>query len=170
MGEDAYSSQYGKYEYDSIVTAFDNRGYVVFAEVRPANANQEHYAMKAIGQIDSLKNLGVPSSNITVVGTSKGALISMLIATMNIDTDIKYVVMGMCNDMTTRYFNLDLHGRVLSIYDKADVVGKSCIPIKNNSKSITEFKEISLQTDLGHGFVFKPLDDWLLPTFEWIEH
>lgn len=169
MGADAYSSQYGTYEFDSIVTAFKEQGYVTFAEVRPKNADQEQYAMKTLAQIDSLKNLGVPSGNIAVVGTSKGSLIAMLISTMSMDEDIRYVLIAMCNNMTTNYFNIRLHGKVLSIYEHTDVVGKSCVPIKNNSKDIAVFEELKLETGLGHGFVFKPMYEWLLPTFEWID-
>ncbi|MEZ5016277.1 MAG: hypothetical protein R2800_04440 [Flavipsychrobacter sp.] len=169
MGAEAYSSQYGTYEFDSIVTAFKEQGYITYADVRPKNADQEHYAMKTLAQIDSLKNLGISSDHISVVGTSKGALIAMLTSTMNMDKNVKYILLGMCNTMTTNYFNIRLHGKVLSIYEQTDVVGKSCIPIKEKSKDITAFKEVKLETGLGHGFVFKPLSEWLLPTFEWID-
>ncbi len=169
MGEEAISSQYGTYEYDSIVMAFEHMDYITFAEIRPKHADPEHYAMKTIAQMDSLKRLGVPSSHINVVGTSKGALISMLISTLYTDTAVKYVVMGMCNDATARYFNLNLHGKVLSIYEDTDVVGKSCINIKQQSKQLTAYREEKLELGIGHGFVFRPMDEWLVPTFEWIE-
>ena len=32
---------------------------------------------------------------------------------------------------------------------------------------IKHFKEIELNTGMGHGFLFKPLKEWIEPTIKW---
>lgn len=64
---------------------------------------------------------------------------------------------------------LELYGNILGFYEKSDkIAGKSYQPLINRSKGITKFKEIELNTNLGHGIVFRPIKEWLIPTKNWI--
>ncbi|RYE23348.1 MAG: alpha/beta hydrolase [Sphingobacteriales bacterium] len=166
--EDPTSPTYGKYEYGNIVAALKEKGYVVYSEVRPANTDLTAYAQKVKGQIDSLKKAGVPSANICVIGASKGAVITMIVSGMEKDKDVKYVLMAACNDGNRSAFKPDLYGQVLSIFERSDGIGKSCETIKSDSKGISRYKEVMLNTGLAHGFLYKPLKEWMIPVEEWI--
>jgi hypothetical protein len=61
---------------------------------------------------------------------------------------------------------LDFYGNILSIYEKSDAAG-SCQLHTKNSKGIQQYKEIALNTGLKHGFLYKPLPEWLIPAKNW---
>jgi hypothetical protein len=166
--EDPSNSTYGKYEYAGIVKTLKDKGYVVFSEVRPANTDVQAYAKKIKQQIDSLKKTGIASADICVIGASKGALITMLVSGLVKDKNVKYVVMAACNDGNRDSFHPDLYGQILSIYEKSDGIGRSCETIKLNSKGISRYKEVEINTGLGHGFLYKPLKAWMQPAEDWI--
>lgn len=166
--EDPSSSAYGVYEYSNIIKALKDKGYIVYSEVRPSGTDVKQYAEKIKLQIDSLKKAGVASNDICVVGASKGALITMLVSGLVKDKSVKYVVMAACNEGNKNSYNIDLYGQVLSIYEKSDGIGKSCEAIKLNSKGISRYKEIQINTGLGHGFLYKPLTVWMKPVEDWV--
>ncbi len=59
-------------------------------------------------------------------------------------------------------------GNILTIYEKSDAYGVSAISRKETSTcEIKHFKEIELNTGMGHGFLFKPLNEWIEPTLKW---
>lgn len=59
-------------------------------------------------------------------------------------------------------------GNILTIYEKSDPFGVSALERKNTSSCpIKHFQEIELNTGLGHGFLFKPLEEWIAPTIKW---
>jgi hypothetical protein len=60
-----------------------------------------------------------------------------------------------------------LSGEVLSIYEASDDIGGTCVPIVRASPAVTSFKEIRLNTGLGHGIVYRPLPLWVGPTLAW---
>ena len=61
-------------------------------------------------------------------------------------------------------------GNILTIYDKSDEFGVSAIERKNKSTcKIKHFKEIELHNGLRHGFLFKPLKEWIEPAIKWAE-
>ena len=61
------------------------------------------------------------------------------------------------------------HGQVLCIFDLPDnIVGKNYHYWKNNINHTTKFKQIELKTNLGNGFLYKPLATWVNPTIKWI--
>ena len=37
----------------------------------------------------------------------------------------------------------------------------------SEGKGLGRYREIVLQVGTGHGILYKPLDDWVLPTVEW---
>ncbi|MGC1631419.1 MAG: alpha/beta hydrolase, partial [Gelidibacter sp.] len=55
-----------------------------------------------------------------------------------------------------------------TIYEKSDPFGVSSVERKKSSScEIKHFKEIELNTGMGHGFLFKPLKVWIEPTIKW---
>ncbi len=169
MPDSAYSSQYGVYEYDKIIAAFASRGYVLYADERPEDADPDQYSWILARSIDSLMKLGVQPENISVVGSGKGALIAMLASDHVRVGKVRYVLLSGCNKWVATYFYIDLHGSFLSIYEKSDHVWSSCDNIRLSSTGIQKFKEIELTTGLKGGYTYRPIDAWLQPVFSWIE-
>jgi hypothetical protein len=159
------SQSFGRYEYHGIVKTLKQYGFVVISEIRPANTNAQGYAMKVAGQIDSLKKAGVASENIAVIGASKGAGIAMMASALVKDKKVKYVLMAGCHDGPGE----DLYGQLLSIYEMTDGIAGSCSKVKKHSTGISKYKEIELETHLKHGFIYRPLKEWVEPAVLWIQ-
>jgi len=62
-----------------------------------------------------------------------------------------------------------LYGEILSINEKSDV-GAELLSrqLRFKNSDLKSFKEIILNTGLEHGFLFRALDEWIMPTKEWI--
>ncbi len=157
----------GIYEYDEILRQLGGEGRVVVSEARPKGTDPDAYAGKVAKQIEDLLAKGVPGRRITVIGASKGALITMLVSTKARSPEVGYVIMGNCNDWVVENFHVDLHGQVLSIYDASDSVGGTCVPIFRQSKQLGKHHEIRLDTGLGHGFLYRPRAEWIGPALAW---
>ena len=167
QGKDAFSEQFGKYELDSIVTALQGSNAVVYAQVRPANTDPVDYAQHLSRQIDSLIASGVAPGSVAVVGASKGAIIASEVSTIS-QHAISYVLLGGNSDYIEQHNDWIFTGRVLAIYDKSDrIAGKDYTYWISRSKAST-FQQVNIDSGLGHGFLYKPLEAWLEPTRQWI--
>src|ERR1035437_3073952 len=80
QGPNAVSQQFGAYEYEGILNAFRKEKFTVISEVRAKNTVVTDYAKKVVRQIDSLLKTGVPANKITVLGGSKGAVITLYVS------------------------------------------------------------------------------------------
>jgi hypothetical protein len=160
---------FGAYQYKDILDTFRKEKFIVISEVRQKNTDVEEYAGKVKRQIDSLLHKGMPTVSITVVGASKGAAIAMLTSSLLKNKDVNFVFMAGCNDDNfNRLPRIDFCGNILSIYERTDDIGKSCTPVKNCSlQKIPHYKEIELNTGLKHGFLYKPLPEWVEPVIQW---
>lgn len=159
--------EHGIYEYDEILRQLGGEGRVVLSEARARNTDPDAYASKVAKQIEDLLAQGVPGRRITVIGASKGAVITMLASTKVGSPEVGYVIMGNCNDWVVENFHVDLHGEVLSIYDASDSFGGTCEPIFRQSKQLGKHREIRLETGLGHGFLYRPMKEWIEPALAW---
>jgi len=161
--------QYGKAEYHEILDAFRKEGFIVLSEIRPANTDWKKYSVKVIAQVDSLLKLGVKPDHITVIGTSKGGYIAQYVSTFLANPDVNYVFIGCYQDVDlTDAPEINFCGNILSIYEKSDPLGVSAVKRKETSKlKVTRFKEIELNTNLNHGFLYKPLPEWIEPCKKW---
>jgi len=169
QGPDAVSQQYGKYEYLSILHALKDTNTALLSEVRPATTRVKPYAMKIAHQIDSLIKMGVSPCRITVVGASKGAIIAMQVSTLMKNRHLKFVLLAGYSQAAEKYFYFNLYGKILGFYEISDrIAGRSYQPLIEKSTGVTQFKEIALHTQFGHGIVFKPLPEWVIPTKKWI--
>jgi len=168
QGENAFSEVFGKYELDSIIFALRVKESVVYYEIRKENVVPREYAKKISKQIDSLIALGVKPVNITIVGASKGAIIASNVSDLNTN-QINYVLLAGNNEYQEFNNNWKFHGQVLCIFDLSDsIAGKRYDYWKNKNNYTTKFDQLELNTNLGHGFIYKPLNSWVEPTKEWI--
>lgn len=168
-GLDEVHPEFGKTEYKKILAAFENSGLKVISEKRNGNVNARQYAQGIVRQIDSLIAIGVESEKITIVGTSKGGYIAQYVSTLANNPKLNFVfVASFRNSDLQTIPEINYCGNILTIYEKTDPYGTSAIRRKENSTcEIRHFKEIELNTGLGHGFLFKPLREWMEPTIKW---
>lgn len=168
MGRNAVSERFGPYRFDEILRRFEEEGFRVQSEVRKRGTDPKKYGKKLASKIAKKIDEGHEASSITVVGASKGALIAMIASSELKNRSVNFVLMGNCNDWVKENYEIDLHGRVLSVFEKTDSVGGgSCGKIRNSSSGLSEFKEIEINTGLDHGFLFTPNKAWFVPVIEW---
>lgn len=160
---------YGRAEYHEILNRLSASGFRVISEKRPKDTDMEMYAVKVVQQIDSLVKAGVKPEDITVIGTSKGGYIAQYVSTLLRNPEVNFVLIGCYqdNDLTNRP-EINLCGNILSIYEKTDSFGVTMTNrIETSEHKIPHFKEIELHTGLKHGFLYHPMDEWMLPAMEW---
>ena len=127
---------------------------------------------KLLIRLNLLLDGGVPPKNITVIGASKGAEIAILASNLIKNDEVNYVILGACHLDNIQYYkqsDISLSGNVLSIRDSVDELSGSCDELFSFSegKGLTNHKEIILLIGTGHGILYKPLDEWVLPTVDW---
>lgn len=173
QGIPAVSPDYGKYEYESILEKLAGSGFTVISEQRPKNTDGMKYAERIAGQVTELLNAGVPGENIMVVGASKGAWITIAITNFLANKELNFVLMGTCDPETIQFFmqqNSFLYGNVLTIRDSVDEFAGSCQKLFVFSEGkISRYEEIVLHVGTGHGILYKPLDEWMLPVIQWAD-
>lgn len=169
QGADAESPYFGAYRYYDILDTFRKAGFTVMSEVRKPNTDIKEYAGIVATQINRLLKKGIEPQNVTVIGASKGALIAMEVSSVLQNKAMNFVFLAACNDGNFQHFpNLTYYGNILSIFEKSDDIGGSCISFKERSgTNINHYKEIEINTGLQHGFLFRPLPEWTLPSINW---
>lgn len=161
--------EYGRAEYVEILSRLRSTGFTVLSEKRARNTDVKAYAKMMVRQVDSLIAAGVPPQNITIVGTSKGGYIAQYVSTYARNPKLNFVLIGCYMDSDLKELpDIQFCGNVLSIYEKTDSFGVSCLDRKRTSKlPIPHFKEIELHTNCKHGFLYHPMNEWILPTIQW---
>ncbi len=167
QGPSGVSPRFGRYDYPGILAAFRARGLRVVSEVRPSGTDPSLYADKVVGEVRAMLDRGVPPAHITIVGASKGAVITSLVSTRLREPGVRYVLLANCNDWLIRTHDPRLTGEVLSIYEKSDDLGGTCRPLAARSPGLKRFSEIALNTGLGHGMVYRPIRAWVDPAASW---
>lgn len=160
---------YGPAHYLEITSKLEEGGLIVISEKRKSVVRTREYALEVVGQIDSLLKIGVEPSNITVVGTSKGGYIAQYVSTFANNPALNFVFIASYTRRDIRQMpDINYCGNILTIYEKSDPYSSSAAERKVLSTcEIAHFAEIELNTGLQHGFLFQPLDDWILPTIKW---
>lgn len=161
--------EYGKTEYLDIIEEFESRGFVVISEIRNGNVNARDYALTVVKKIDSLLKNGILPNKITVVGTSKGGYIAQYVSTLANNPNLNFVFIASFRESDIQNMqDINFCGNILTIYEKTDPNGVSAQKrIKSSRCEIKHFKEIELNTGMGHGFIFKSLKAWINPTVKW---
>ena len=166
---DELHPKFGRVEYKEIITKFESNGFKVISEKRNRNVNTREYAIKVVKEIKELIKKGINPRKITIVGTSKGGYIAQYVSTFANNQYLNFVFIGSFrNTDINRIPEINFCGNILTIYEKTDPLGTSAIERKKFSTcNIQHFKEIELNTGLRHGFLFKPLKEWMVPTMKW---
>jgi len=161
--------EYGRVEYAEIIKEFESGGFNVISEQREGNVNAREYAVKVVAQVDSLLDSGVSPQSITVVGTSKGGYIAQYVSTLASNPDLNFVFVGSFQSSDIESMpEINYCGNILTIFEKSDVFGVSAMERKQQSTcKIENFKEVELNTGQRHGFLFKPMKEWMEPTIKW---
>jgi hypothetical protein len=168
QGRRPTSPEYGVYEYDQILNTFQQYGFVVISEQRKKDTNLERYAAKVAKQVKRLVQAGVPPQHITIAGASQGSRIAMFVSTYLKNRDVNFVIIAGCSEGNGYLNRVNLHGNVLSIYERSDVA-KSCYKFRADATGLGDYKEIELNTGLRHGFVYRPMKEWIEPTAAWAQ-
>ena len=161
------SPRYGLYDYPGLIAAFRKAGLTVRSEVRPRGTEVGPYADKVVSEIRALIASGVDPSHITVTGASKGGLIAALVSARLRNPKVRYILLANCNPWLIRTHDPKLSGEILSVYEVSDEIGGSCADVVKRSPAVTRFEEVRLETGLGHGIVYRPLEQWMAPAIAW---
>ncbi len=164
--------RFGENQYWDILNKLQTGNTVVVSELRPTGADVEEYAQHVLDQVNQLINYGVPANQIKIVGASKGAYIATLVSHRAKNSDLKFVLAAGCSTGVVDYMldnNIHLYGDVLTIRDKSDELAGSCENIFQSSNFLGQNDELILELDLGHGLIFKSLNEWITPAIRWPE-
>lgn len=161
-------------DYRGIVKAFEKQGFIVISEVRSSDTKPNEYGKKVASQVKALSTKGVPPENITVVGYSKGGLITLWAAAAGDNPKVNYVVLAGCVQKGSEFYSTyasnvapKMNGRILSMYDAADPDRGTCKDFFAAAGDKVTGKEIKFETGEGHGLFRKPVDQWVNPLAEW---
>jgi len=165
-GLPAKSKKYGSYEYNKILKSIANEEFVVLSEARRGGTDIYEYSKKVAEQVNELISKGVPPRNITVSGFSKGGRMTAVVSSLVANKDINYVILAGCRESDISKYDIQLSGRILSIYDKNDDTFGSCDELFATGEGI-ESKEIVLTIGDGHGVFYRPRKEWIEPVVNW---
>jgi hypothetical protein len=172
QGLPAISPDFGEYEYEAILEQLSRNGFVVISDQRTKDTDGVEYARKIAEQVTTLIDAGVPAQNITVVGASKGGAIAIYVSHFLENQGVNFILMAICHpdyvDILIRD-KIALYGNVLSIFDSVDEYAGSCQELFSLSegRGLSRYDEIVLDIGTGHGILYQPLDDWILPVVQW---
>ncbi|MEP7375488.1 MAG: hypothetical protein ABI675_18970 [Chitinophagaceae bacterium] len=161
--------EWGPYEYLNILDSLRRRGFNIISENRKEVVPDSFYVNKISYQIDTLFTAGVNPRNILIVGASAGSDIVINVSAKLKNDKMKYVIMGGCwPDTYKDYLPIELYGHFLSIIETSDPHG-TCCKIFEKRKQVKSYKEITLNTGLSHGFIYKGYKEWIDPIVKWLK-
>lgn len=160
--------RFGIYEYQQILDTLAASGAEVIAQQRPAGTDFRAFGAHVADQVRRLRAAGVPAERIAVVGFSKGGAIAMVASALLEDPRIPFVFLGACGDWVRGRDDVDVRGRILSIYEASDELGTSCEPLFQQAGQPGGHREVRIATGAGHGAFFRPRPEWVAPVLEWI--
>lgn len=173
QGLAATDPEFGAYEYEAILNSLAQSGMTVISELRGKDADANAYAARIGDQVQRLKAAGLPSGHITVIGASKGGYIAAIASFLIKDPELNFVLLGTCDPGMVRDWQtraMRLYGNVLAIRDEADTeFSGPCEGMfqLSEGKGLGRHEEVVLNLGMGHGFLYHPLDEWVMPTLAW---
>jgi hypothetical protein len=148
-------------KYEAAVEAVAESSATVIAEVR-GDTDPNAYAEKLKGQVNGLISKGVPASNITISGFSKGSVIALAAAGAIQNPDVNYVLLAGCSDFLNQKYGVDANkavGRILAIYDVGDEKFGTCSGVISSDK--VNLEEAELDSGKGHKLFRIPKDKFI---------
>jgi acetyl esterase/lipase len=167
--------RYGYYELKKILAAFRERGFVVSGEIRPKPAPLSESADAVVAQVRRLLAAGARADHVTVVGASMGASIALLASTRLQNADLRFAVLGACLSANVRALRAEEGrsplGHVLAVRETSDELTRDCPAWKDDAKPPVPLvtREVVVDTGLNHGFLYRPLPEWLDPVVVWAQ-
>lgn len=162
--------QHGPYELDAIAEMFRSRGFIVSAEMRPKEISVGDAADVVVRQVRQLLSSGVPPERITVAGASMGASIAMRAAARLAHPEVRFALIAPCfvRSAETVFKEEGAYpsGRILAVREESDVPSATCTGEPGSRPSV-QFREVVLNTGLAHGFLYRPLPEWVEPVVKW---
>ncbi|ARN77276.1 hypothetical protein BST97_04365 [Nonlabens spongiae] len=104
-----------------------------------------------------------------MAGTSKGGYIAQYVSTLANRPDLNFVLIASYHESDLQNIpEMNFCGNSLNIYESSDPDGAFAkARLQNTTCEIKYFKEIKIHTGLGHGFLFRAMDEWITPTVAW---
>jgi predicted esterase len=159
--------KFGVYEYQKVLEAFAERGFLVISEARPDGTDGMLYAATVADQVRALISGGVPPEHITVVGFSKGGGIAIAASSMLANDDVNFVFMAACNPWLDSHPEIVGRGRLLLLRESSDELAGSCESFFGRIPSPHDHRELLLDLGGGHGAFYRPQPEWVDPVVEW---
>jgi pimeloyl-ACP methyl ester carboxylesterase len=169
QGARPVDERFGAYEYHQILDTLAASGAEIISEQRPQGTDFREFGAHVADQVRRLLAAGVPAEQIAVVGFSKGGAIAIIASALLRDSSIAFVFLGPCGDWVKGRDDVDVRGRILSIYEASDELGTSCEPLFAQAREPGEHRELRITTGAGHGAFYRPRSEWLAPLFAWVE-
>lgn len=158
--------KFGVYDLDGIHGVLGESAELMMPERGP-DADLFEAAAEVVQIIRAEIAAGRPARAIKVIGASKGGIVAMHGSAELKDPDIRWVVIGSCSDIAFSPRAPRVTGRVLSIYEASDSIGKSCSRDATFPESAKTYEEIRTETGLDHGFLFRADPSWVKPALAW---
>lgn len=149
--------QFGFYELERIRETFRGRGFAVHSEVRAKGTTVDEAANNLVRQVRQLLASGVTADRITVVGASMGASIAFAASAKLAIPELRFAVLGACLEANVKATSPV--GSFLGVREASDEMSSPCEPPSMG-------REIVVNTGLGHGFLYRPLEEWVDPVAE----
>lgn len=167
--------RWGVYEFPEIRTALvKGENWILLGEHRTRETDVHLYSDQLVTWVQSLVKAGVKPDRITLIGFSKGGIITSLAASKLTQFDVNTVLLASCWGRSVRLPEFFLKGPLLSIYESSDRAG-SCAYLMRDSggknkefKEFSEFKELKINTGKEHGAFYRPIEEWVRPVKDWI--
>ena len=161
--------RWGVYDFPQIKLHLSDDDYNLIAYHRPKNTNPRKFAKKLSDNVLELIRKGVEPQNISLVGFSRGAAITIFTSSLLSRDDINYAILAGCGNYINKNLDLIMHGNVFSVIEVSDDLVGSCQPLIDRSKTVQSFKELPISTGKEHGAFYTPLPEWVNPVKKWIK-
>lgn len=166
--------RFGFYELEKILATFRDAGFTVTGGIRPKAASVSESADVVVGQVRALLKQGVPADRVTVVGASMGGGIALVASARLQEPGVRFAVMGVCLSQNVAALAKDEgkapSGHILAIRELSDELTAGCPAWKPDAKApALVAREVVLNTGLSHGFLYRPIPEWVKPVLEWAE-
>jgi len=169
QGRRPADERFGTYEYQQILDTLAASGAEVISEQRPLGTDFRAFGAHVADQVRRLLAAGVPPERIAVVGFSKGGAIAIVASALLADPRLTFVFLAPCGDWVKGRDDVDVRGRILSVYEASDEMGTSCGPLFAQASAPGEHREIRIATGAGHGAFYRSRREWLAPLLQWVE-
>ncbi|MGE0639397.1 MAG: hypothetical protein AB7G12_07285 [Thermoanaerobaculia bacterium] len=166
------SPRFGPYELEAIRAAFRERGFELHSAIRPRGASVSESADRVVAEVRALLDAGIAPERITIVGASMGASIAFAASARLQNPDLRFAFLGACPLENVRAMREDEGrppaGRLLVVHETSDDTQPPCAPWNPAELPPPSLlREVVLDTGLSHGFLFRPLPEWLEPVVDW---